>query len=186
VRDTGVIVNNRNLVVDVELVVHLPDRAPYETTAKVPLGRTQWGAIQPGMTLPVKVDRDDPDRVVVDPSRPAVAGAASRPLGGVTTTVNAASIIATGSPAVARLLAVEPTGLAAGTVAPGLPAEQADDPVVKVAFTYRPASGDEVHVEHLVRVPDGKAAFLAAGRDVPVRYLPEAPTTATIDWDRLL
>jgi hypothetical protein len=191
VRDTGVIVNNRNLVVEVDLVVQLPDRAPYETTTKVPLGRTQWGAIQPGMTLPVKVDPHDPERVVVDPSRSVVSGAGTgvggTPLGGVqTTTVSAAAIVASGTPAVARLLAVEPVGLTAGAVAPGLPAEQADDPVVKVAFSYRPAGGDEVHVEHLVRVPDGKAGFLAAGRDVPVRYLPDSPSTATIDFDRLV
>lgn len=66
VRDTGVTINNVNAVLAARLQVTLPGEAPYETTAEVTLGRMNWGALQPGMTVAVKVDPKDRTRVAID------------------------------------------------------------------------------------------------------------------------
>jgi len=66
VRDTGTTINNVNAVLDVRLQVTLPGHAPYETQSEVTLGRMSWGALQPGMTVAVKVDPKDPRRVAID------------------------------------------------------------------------------------------------------------------------
>ena len=66
VRDTGVTINNVNAVLEARLQVTIPGRAPYEATAEVTLGRMNWGALQPGMTVAVKVDPKDAARVAVD------------------------------------------------------------------------------------------------------------------------
>jgi hypothetical protein len=66
VRDTGVTINNVNAVLEARLQVTIPGQAPYETTAEVTLGRMSWGALQPGMTVAVKVDHQNPQRVAID------------------------------------------------------------------------------------------------------------------------
>ena len=66
VRDTGVTINHVNAVLEARLQVTIPGEAPYETTAEVTLGRMSWGALQPGMTVGVKVDPANPARVAID------------------------------------------------------------------------------------------------------------------------
>jgi hypothetical protein len=175
--------------------VTLPGEAPYEGEIRVPLGRTQYGVIQPGMTIPVKVDRGDRSRIVLDPGRSVtapmpIAGGpgAGMPIVGApgqqVVTKSAADIIAQGTPTTGVLHGIEPTGLVAGSVAAGLPAEHADDPIMKVDFTYA-VDGGQRQSSVLVRVPDGKLPRLVPGSAVAVRYLAADPTTATLDWDRI-
>lgn len=210
-RDTGVIVNNVNLVVELGLLVTVPGRPPYEARVRHVLrGRTQWGAIQPGMTVAVKVDPSDPAKVAVDPDggtdasglASLLAGAANPgavtpsavtpgaaapgPAGGPEIIpVSAADIVARGVSTEGRLEQAAPTGMVAGQVAQGLTATEADDAVVHVTFSYRGPGGTALRQTALMRVPDGKAAHLVPGATVPVAYLPDMPERATIDWARL-
>jgi hypothetical protein len=214
IQDTGMTVNNLTMVLKARVVVTVPGQPPYEGEMKIPLGRTQWGSIQPGMTLPVKVDPKDLSRIVLDPSRPVTMGATVPGMVGMTggmagglpggavpgaagampmtvapgqqvTTRSAADIIALGVATTGTLQSIEPTGLQAGSVAAGLPADQADDPIMKVTFSYQVPGQTDGAAAVLVRVPDGKIERLVPGGQVPVRYLANEPTTATLDWDRL-
>jgi hypothetical protein len=193
VQDTGVTVNNLNMVVKVGLLISVAGRPPYQAEIRHVLrGRTEWGSIQPGMTVPVKVDPQDPSNVAIDTS--AVAGAiqhltapGSTPSGAAPRVVtrSAADIIAAGIKADGTLISAAATGLTAGQAAAGLPADQADDPIVHVAFTYRlPGEDEEIRGEALIRVPDGKSHVLVPGSTVPIAVLPDAPSTAAIDWSR--
>jgi len=83
VQDTGMILNSVNLVVNVGLQVTLPGKAPYEAETRfVAQGRTQWGALQPGMMVSVLVNPGDLSKVVINtgadsamaPDVPDVAG----------------------------------------------------------------------------------------------------------------
>jgi hypothetical protein len=56
---------------------------------------------------------------------------------------------------------------------------------MRVVFTFTPSGGSEQRNEILLRVPDGKAHWLVPGETLPIAYLPEDPTDATIDWSRL-
>lgn len=192
VRDTRTSVNKAALF-EVVLMVSLPDDEPYRARAKILLPRHQFAALQPGVVLPVRVDPDRPDRVVIDTSgergtpvdEPAASGgpsAAGRP---VSRSYAAADIIAHGVETIGTLGPITPTGTTAGQLVEGLPPHEADDPVVQMAFSYLGPGAETLHTEALIRVPDGKAALLVTGRQVPVRYLPERPDLATIDWDRL-
>jgi hypothetical protein len=211
VRDTGVTLNSVNAVIKASVIVSVEGREPYPAEVRFVLGRTQWGAIQPGMTIPVKVDPADPQTVVFDPDRPVIAGGmpgmsptasgmfgtmagampgatggaavGSAALGQQVQMMSAADIIANGQPTEGVLHAVEPTGMTAGQVAPHLAPHEADDPISKVVFTYTPSGGAEQRVEALVRVPDLKGHYLRQGERIPVAYVPNGP--ATIDWSRL-
>lgn len=184
VTDTGTTINNLNAVLRVHATITVPDRPPYEGSFRIAVGRTQWGAIQPGMILPVLVERADPAKIVHDPSRPAVAATGGGAALGART-MTATEVIARGVATQGVLHAADPTGLTAGQVAGSLPTHEADDPVVKVVFSYTPSGQTERRNEVLIRVPDGKGHWLRPGETLPIAYLPDDPSTATIDWSRL-
>jgi hypothetical protein len=204
VQDTGVTVNNLNMVVKLGLLVSIGGHAPYQAEVRHVLrGRTAWGSIQPGMTFPVKVDPNDMSTVAIDASPmaaalagfsaaappPSAAGVFSAPSPSASgqpqiITMSAADIIARGVKLDGTLISAAATGMTAGQAVAGLPSEQADDPIVHVVFSYRPPGSSELRQEALVRVPDGKSHLLVPGSTVPVAVLPDAPSTATIDWTR--
>lgn len=192
VRDTGSTINHVNGVFIATVEVTVGHTPPYEANVKLVLNRSQWGAIQPGMTIPVLVDPNTPRKVVFDPARPVMAGRApaagapdGAPVSSRVNRVSADTVIEHGVAAEATLHVVDETGLVAGQLAADLPAQQADDPLVKVVFTFAPTDGDERRSEALVRVPDGHDGRLRPGSTVPIRYLPNDPSVATIDWSRL-
>lgn len=186
------------------MVVTVPGAPPYAANTRVVLtGRTSWGALQPGMTVPVKVDPNDPARVAVDlegglphtaassevlaqaVNQALQAGPAGAQQAGMVS-MKAADIIRDGVKTDGKLVSVTPTGLTADKAAAGLTPAEADDPLVLIAFTFTGDGGAEQSCRCVVRVPDGKAAFLAAGVEIPVAYLAGRPETATIDWTRLV
>ena len=61
----GPYVNDRPALT-LELDVHLPGRDPYRAQARQTVGRLIIGRLQPGATIPVRVDPDDSAAVVVD------------------------------------------------------------------------------------------------------------------------
>jgi hypothetical protein len=73
--------------------------------------------------------------------------------------------------------------MSAGQAKTGLPAHEADDPVMMVVFSYQ-AGGRAMRSQVMVRVPDGKGDMLITGASIPIVYLPDNPETATIDWSR--
>ncbi|MCW5772691.1 MAG: hypothetical protein KIT16_13695 [Rhodospirillaceae bacterium] len=213
VRDTGVTINNVNAVIEATLQVSLPGRPPYEAKAEVTLGRMSWGALQPGMTVAVKVAPDDPSRIAIDLSRPVSAmpmgampmGAGmpmaapgmvatpggSFPLAGVAGPMRAdrvreaADVIAEGERAEGTIQAVSHTGATAGQMVPTIEPEKANDPMVFVSMQVQPYKGAAFAAQGIYRVPQRKLSALAIGRKVPVSYIPGEPSSATIDWSRL-
>jgi hypothetical protein len=188
VRDTGITTNNTVMHAEAQVTASAPGIAPYPAKVRIKLGRTQWGAIQPGMNVPILIDANDHRKVAYDYDRPAQAGAnmpglTGGPGGAQVVTRSAADLIAQGVPVMGTLFSAQASGLTAGQAAAGLPAEQADDPLVSVSFGYAGPDGQQRTMTALVRVPDGKQ--LTAGQPVPVSYLPNDPGTATIDWSRL-
>jgi hypothetical protein len=182
-RDTGVILNNVNLVIEVGLMVYAPGKPPYQvSTRHVMQGRNQWGALQPGMTVPVLINPNDPSKVVIDTNRPFVSSAGA-PTSAQVVTKSAADLVNAGTKTTAVLEQVAPTGMTAGQAKPGLPQDQADDPIMQVAFSYTDATATSHRSEILVRVPDGKSHALQQGATIPIAYLPDNPASATIDWD---
>jgi hypothetical protein len=137
------------------------------------------------MTVAVMADPNDRAKVAIDTSRPAMPAAGGGFGAPRIVTRSAADIIARGVKVDGQLLQVVPTGMTAGQAMPGLPADEADDPVVQVAFSYAGPGGALQQQRTLVRVPDGKAPYLIAGRPIPVAVLSDDLTSATIDWTRL-
>ncbi len=70
-REGGPYVNQRPTI-PMDLDVELPQREPYRAQARQPVGRLVIGRLQPGATIPVRVDPKDFANVVVD--EPAMLG----------------------------------------------------------------------------------------------------------------
>ena len=66
-REGGPYVNDRPTIT-MELDVDLPGRERYRAQARQTVGRLVIGRLQPGTTIPVRVDPKDPAHVVVDES----------------------------------------------------------------------------------------------------------------------
>src|SRR3954470_22196048 len=65
---------NQRPTITMALDVTLPGREPYRAQAKQTVGRLVIGRLQPGATIPVRVDADDDAKVTVD--EPALLGQA--------------------------------------------------------------------------------------------------------------
>lgn len=65
VTDTGATLNDHP-VCEVQLEVTVPGQGPYATTIRQAIPRMQAPMLQPGTTLPVKVDPADRDSVIMD------------------------------------------------------------------------------------------------------------------------
>jgi hypothetical protein len=63
---------NERPTITMELDVELPGRAPYRAQAKQVVGRLVIGRLEPGASIPVRVDPEDPAKVSVD--EPAMLG----------------------------------------------------------------------------------------------------------------
>jgi hypothetical protein len=61
----GPYVNDRPTIT-MELDVDVPGRDPYRAQAKQVVGRLIIGRLEPGATIPVRVDPDDAEKVSVD------------------------------------------------------------------------------------------------------------------------
>jgi hypothetical protein len=75
-REGGPYVNQRPTIT-MELDVELPGRQRYRAQARQSVGRLVIGRLQPGTTIPVRVDPDDHANVVVD--EPAMLGQPDAP-----------------------------------------------------------------------------------------------------------
>jgi hypothetical protein len=183
VRDTGLTVNNIYAGFELSLEVHPPDRPVYTVQTRTLLERTQWGTLQPGMVVQVRIDPRNPQRVAIES---ITAGQASQYyIAGVQ---RADDIIAQDLHAEAEVLAVQSTGAQAAQLSPGLALrpDQADDPVMVVRLRVLPPTGAPFEAESALRVPDGKAHALVVGQRVPVAYLPHDPArTTTLHWARI-
>jgi hypothetical protein len=76
-REGGPYVNQRPTIA-MELDVELPGRERYRAQAKQVVGRLVIGRMQPGATIPVRVDPEDPAKIVVD--EPAMLGQPEAPV----------------------------------------------------------------------------------------------------------
>lgn len=185
IRRTGTRVNRVKVVVEATAVVSIAGFDPYEATLQMVLHPTQLPAVEPGAVIAVLVEAEQPSRVVLDTRRGAIGrrGMLGDPTGPVWRT-SADGIVEHGIAVTGTLHFSGPTGLVGSDLAAHLRGPEADDPVHRALVSFTPIGGKEVRTEILVRVPRGSTMPSRPGSPVPVRYLPDDPTVATIEWDQ--
>ncbi|MGE0424506.1 MAG: hypothetical protein AB7O88_19760 [Reyranellaceae bacterium] len=195
-RDTGTTINRVHAVVELGLLVAIPGRAPYQARAETMVARMNWGSVQPGMQLSVRVDPADATRIAIDwnggAGAPAMAGAAMGAAGArqafqVAAVRSAADIVARGQPADAIIQSMAHTGATVAQMAPAgsYAPDMADDPMVRITLRVEPPGGAPFVTDGMFRVPRAKLGMLTLGGRVPVAVISGERNSATIDWARL-
>lgn len=82
VSDSNVTINNDPMV-NLRLQVHIPNHPPYEVTKRQVISRIAVGQFVPGAVLPVLVDPEDPDDVMIDDGGDMAAPVAGFAAGGL-------------------------------------------------------------------------------------------------------
>jgi hypothetical protein len=62
--DTGTFINN-SPVMDIEMMVTVPGKEPYKVTHRQLVSHAALGNFQPGKTFSVRVDQNDPSKLVI-------------------------------------------------------------------------------------------------------------------------
>lgn len=191
VRDTGTTMNEAALFA-FTLDVALPGEQPYRAVTKMLIGRTNFGVLQPGMVVAVKVKPDDHDEVWIDLAQPidasGGAGAIAAGFGSGAQAPaevgSAAELLATGTYGTATIRAAQPLGKTVGDLVADPAPGTADDPLylfeVEIALD---GGADPFPARFGHRVPKDRITTLAEGSRLRVAVDPSRPSTeVAIDW----
>lgn len=184
-RETGTKVALGTLVVEVTATVSIAGFDPYEATFRMLLDPSQVASVGPGALIPVRVEAGEPTRVVLDTARGALVP--PMPFGGSDRSaprLSADAIVEHGVAVDGTLHFSGPTGLVARDLVPHLRGPDADDPIHQAVISFTPLGAKRVRTELLVRVPRGSVLPERPGSPLPITYLPDDPSIATIDWSR--
>ncbi len=206
---TGMSLNDQPQI-DMELLVSIPGRAPYQARRKEFVPLILLGRLSSGLPLPVKVDPADPQRLVIDWSGSGsvplsvTIGPGQAPTGQTETLAQVqAALAASGLPAAAPYASPEQGGYSVDQLRAVVRATGIDGTATidKLADSGE-IVGDErlftmevtLHVpgrpdQHLpasaAMVPIAAAGNVAIGRTVPVKVARDNPNLVLFEWEKL-
>jgi hypothetical protein len=205
---TGMYLNN-NPQIGMQLMVSVPGRNPYQVEVRQFVPLMLLGSIQVGSTLPVKVDQQNPSKVVIDwdagvqpnaafvnqwagmpgmqPTGAAMPGMmpAAMPgaMPGSTATVSA------GQGSVdqlhAQLLANGLDGTATITTAQDTGVPVGANKLFSIVMTVNVPGKAPYQETSATMVPPDDTAKVVAGLTVPVKVSPDNPNLVMIQWDKV-
>jgi hypothetical protein len=199
---TGMSLNDQPQV-EMDLMVTIPGRAPYKATRKEFVPLILLGRLSSGMPLPVKVDRADPQRLIIEWDAPSASPTA--PVAGQTETLAQvqAALAESGLPAAAPFASAEQGGytvdqLRAAVRANGIDATATIDKLADTGqvvgderlFTMQvtlhvPGQPDRPLQPSAAMVPITVAGRVAIGQTIPVKVAPDNPNLLLFEWEKL-
>jgi hypothetical protein len=208
---TGMYLNN-NPQIGLQLLVNVPGRNPYQTEVRQFVPLMLLGSLAPGGTLPVKVDQQDPSKVVIDwdggvqPNAAwqgawgAAGGALPGALPGAMPGMGGAAMVVPGAPMMTSAVSVAgqnvdamrsqlaSTGLD-GIATIGMAQDSGvavgNNRVFTVQMTVNVPGRAPYQEMSAAMVPIEDAAKIVAGATVPVKVSPDNPNLVMIQWDRI-
>jgi hypothetical protein len=202
---TGMSMNDQPQIA-MELLVTVPGRAPYQARRQEFVPLILLGRLGSGMPLPVRVDPNDPQRVIVDwqASGTAPLGPTTS-AGGQTETLAQvqAALTASGLPAAAPYATPEQGNytvdqLRAVVRATGIEGTATIDKVADTGevvgdervFTMQvtvhlPGQPDRQHEPAAAMVPLAAASRVTVGLKVPVKVARDNPNVVLFEWEKL-
>jgi hypothetical protein len=204
---TGMSLNDQPQV-EMQLLVSIPGRAPYQATRKEFVPLILLGRLSSGLPLAVKVDPVDQQRLVIEwsapTSMPAQPAGAADP-GGQTETLAQvqAALAESGLPAAAAFASPEQGGytvdqLRAAVRANGIDATATIDKLADTGeivgderlFTMQvtlhvPGQPDRQLQPSAAMVPITAVGQVAVGRTIPVKVAPDNPNLVLFEWEKL-
>ena len=201
---TGMSLNDQPQV-EMELLVSIPGRTPYQARRKEFVPFILLGRLSSGLPLPVKVDRTDPQTVIIDWEASGTVAAPPTSAGGETETLAQvqAALQASGLPAAAPFASpeqgsysvdqlraiVRTTGLD-GTATIDKLADTGEIIGDERLFTMQvtlhvPGQPDRQLQPSAAMVPISAADKVAIGQTIPVKVAPDNPNLVMFEWEKL-
>jgi hypothetical protein len=177
--DTGITVN-QNPVAGFTLEVSVEGREPYQVDIRQLLSRLMTGAVLPGMTVPVLVDPDKPNRVAISGSPdPDQVAAASKP---EITTVSAAELLRKGRRGTAVITSMQDIGDLSdlGVIEEG--AEGDDDRAFLIGLDVKLPGRSSYAATTGHRVPERLLGKVGPRTEVDVAVDRDDDQQVAIDW----
>jgi len=180
---TGVTMNDQPQI-RLRLMVTTPVHGTYEITLKEYVPLMLLGRLSNGLPLPVKVDRNNRENLVIDWSSGgvpvvAMAGVGAMPPMPAPDPAQADAIkqrlLATGTPGVARVLSVNYTGQLDGQ----------GRPVYEVQLHIQVDGRAPMTGPARFGVPPERVSVMQVGGVIPLRVDPANPAMMAADWDRV-
>lgn len=209
---TGMSLNDQPQV-EMELLVSIPGRAPYQARRKEFVPLILLGRLSSGMPLPVKVDPIDPQSLIIDWNAPGTvptSAASLFPTGGgagagqdETLAQVQAALAASGMPAATTYASPEQGGytveqLRAVVRATGIDGTATIDKLADTGETvgderlftmqvtlHVPGRPDQQLPASAAMIPIAAAANVAIGRTVPVKVARDNPNLVLFEWEKL-
>jgi hypothetical protein len=196
---TGVTMNDQPQI-QLRLMVTTPVHGSYEKIVREYVPLMQLGRLSNGLPLPVKVDRNNRENLIIDWSNggmpgmvgvpgmagmpgmgamPGMAGKAGMPLPPLPDPAQADAVkqrlLATGMPGVARVLSVNYTGQLDGQ----------GRPVYEVHLHIEVDGKPPMTGPARFGVPPERVSVMQVGGMIPLRVDPANPAMMAADWDRV-
>ena len=200
---TGMSMNDQPQV-EMELLVAIPGRAPYQARRKEFVPLILLGRLGNGLPLPVRVDPTDPQQVIIDWQASGTAPIAAAPTGQTETLAQVqAALAASGLPAAAPYATaaqgtytvdqlrevVRATGIQ-GTATIDKVADTGEVVGDERLFTMQvtvhlPGQPDSQHEPAAAMVPLAAADKVSVGLKVPVKVARDNPNLVLFEWEKL-
>jgi hypothetical protein len=204
---TGMYLNN-NPQIGMQLMVSVPGRNPYQVEVRQFVPLMLLGSIQVGSTLPVKVDQQNPSKVVIDwdagvqPNAAFVSQYAGmpgmQPMGAMPGMVPAAmpgsmpasaATVSAGQGSAdqlhAQLAANGLDGTATINTAQDTGVAVGANKLFSIVMTVNVPGKAPYQETSATMVPPDDTAKLVAGVTVPVKVSPDNPNLVMIEWDKV-
>lgn len=205
-RQTGMSMNDQPQI-DMELLITVPGRPPYTARRREFVPLILLGRLGSGMPLPVKVDKADPQRVIIDwqaSGTAPIASVGAAPAGQTETLAQVqAALAASGMPAAAPYATpdqgnytvdqlreiVRATGIA-GTATIDKVADTGEVVGDERLFTMQvtvhlPGQPDRQDGPSAAMVPLSAADKVRVGLQVPVKVARDNPNVVLFEWEKL-
>jgi hypothetical protein len=202
---TGMYLNN-NPQIGMQLMVSVPGRNPYQVEVRQFVPLMLLGSISVGGTLPVKVDQQDPSKVVIDwdgggvqpnaaftsawgGAMPGMAGAMPGVMPGAMPMATTTTVNVGGQGNVEQLRAqLSATGLdgtATIQMAQDTGVAIGTSKLFSVQMTVNVPGRAPYQETSAAMVPQEDAAKIVAGATVPVKVSPDNANLVMIQWDKV-
>lgn len=171
----GVVTINDQPFLNLQLEVHDGSQSPYPVTLDTIIPRAAVPQFQPGANIPIKIDPNDPQKVVIDWQRGTTPSSGSKPtVGNVDqwTSMDHSMLDQQGIDGTAKILSIEDTGRSENF-----------NPVVKISYEVRSPKIDTYTFSKEVPLPTTTVQMLkkVVRKSFPARIHPQDRTKIKVD-----
>jgi len=168
----GIVTINDQPLLNLQLEVHDGNVTPYPVSIDTVIPRSAVPQFQPGAVIPIKIDPENPDKIIIDWQRGSSGGQVEEPsVGSKWSEMDKRLLESEGIDGTAKYLALQDTGRS-----------QDFNPVVRATLEVTPKGGEPYTFEKDIPLPTNVIGLLRTklGKSFPARIHPHDGTKVSV------